>query len=335
MTDAAAVTDAIARAQPDVVINCAAWTAVDDAEAAEEQALAVNAGGAANLAAACAARGARLVQVSTDYVFAGDAGRPYAEDDVPAPRTAYGRTKLAGEQAVLDRLPGSGYVVRTAWLYGAHGPSFVRTMISSRTSGRRSTSSTTSTASPPGPPTWPGRSSPWSDSAAPPGIYHATSSGQTTWFGLARRCSACSVPIRPGSGRYRAALCPGRRRGRYSGWVTAPGPRLAFRLSASGGRLCAAPFLNSAPRSGPRRRPVTGQIPGSARPLPAQPSEVGLAVSVQGSNPASRACSRVGAAASFPDSIGCVSAGHSMPMPGSRGCTPCSRPGEYAVEHGR
>ena len=89
VTDAAAVCDAIARCRPDVVVNCAAWTAVDDAEASEEKALAVNAGGAANLAAGCAASGARLVQVSTDYVFAGDAGRPYAEDDVPAPRTAY------------------------------------------------------------------------------------------------------------------------------------------------------------------------------------------------------------------------------------------------------
>ena len=129
VTDAAAVTETITRARPDVVVNCAAWTAVDDAEASEEQALAVNGGGAANLAVACAALGARLVQVSTDYVFAGDAARPYAEDGDRAPRTAYGRTKLAGEQAVLARLPGSAYIVRTAWLYGAHGPNFIRTMI--------------------------------------------------------------------------------------------------------------------------------------------------------------------------------------------------------------
>src|SRR6266536_1745532 len=107
VTDAAAVTDAITRHRPDVVVNCAAWTAVDDAESAEEQALAVNAGGAANLAAACAGLGTRLIQVSTDYVFAGNAARPYAEGDIPAPRTAYGRTKLAGEQAVLSRLPGA------------------------------------------------------------------------------------------------------------------------------------------------------------------------------------------------------------------------------------
>ena len=143
VTDAAAVADVLAGLRPDVVVNCAAWTAVDDAEAHEEQALMVNGTGAANLAAACAAVQARLVQPSTDYVFAGTSERPYAEDDIPAPRSAYGRTKLAAERAVLGRLPGAGYVVRTAWLYGAHGPSFVRTMInlerpaSDRRRGRR------------------------------------------------------------------------------------------------------------------------------------------------------------------------------------------------------
>ena len=186
VTNAAAVTDAIGRCQPDVVVNCAAWTAVDDAEAAEPQALAVNACGAANLAAGCAALGARLVQVSTDYVFAGDGGRPYAEDDIPAPRTAYGRTKLAGERAVLDRLPGSGYVVRTAWLYGAHGPSFVRTMI--RLEDQRPTVDVVDDQH--GQPTWTvdvaSQIIALVHSCAAPGIYHATSSGQTTWFGLAR-----------------------------------------------------------------------------------------------------------------------------------------------------
>ena len=186
VTDAAAVTDAIARGRPDVVVNCAAWTAVDDAEASEEQALAVNAAGAANLAAGCAASGARLVQVSTDYVFAGDAGQPYAEDDVPAPRTAYGRTKLAGERAVLDHLPGAGYVVRTAWLYGAHGPSFTGTMI--RLESERPTVDVVDDQH--GQPTWTADVASQiialARSTAAPGIYHATSSGQTTWFGLAR-----------------------------------------------------------------------------------------------------------------------------------------------------
>jgi dTDP-4-dehydrorhamnose reductase len=186
VTDAAAVTDAIAAVRPDVVVNCAAWTAVDDAEASEEQALAVNAGGPVVLAAACAASGTRLVQVSTDYVFAGDAGRPYAEDDIPAPRTAYGRTKLAGERAVLSRLPGSGYVVRTAWLYGEHGPNFVKTMI--RLSSQRPAVDVVDDQH--GQPTWTADVArqiiALAGSAARPGIYHATSGGQTTWFGLAR-----------------------------------------------------------------------------------------------------------------------------------------------------
>lgn len=127
-----------------------------------------------------------MVQVSTDYVFAGQADRPYAEDDVPAPRTAYGRTKLAGEQAVLGSLPESGYVVRTAWLYGAHGPNFVRTMI--RLEDERPAIDVVDDQH--GQPTW------TADVArqilaliqadAPAGIYHATSSGQVTWCGLAR-----------------------------------------------------------------------------------------------------------------------------------------------------
>jgi dTDP-4-dehydrorhamnose reductase len=186
VTDAVGVTDAMARYRPAVVVNCAAWTAVDDAEGAEEQARAVNAGGAANLAAACAGLGARLVQISTDYVFAGDARQPYAEDEAPAPRTAYGRTKLAGEQAVLGRLPGSGYVVRTAWLYGAHGPNFVRTMI--RLESQRPDVDVVDDQH--GQPTWTvdvaRQIIALVHSTAAPGVYHATSSGQTTWFGLAR-----------------------------------------------------------------------------------------------------------------------------------------------------
>lgn len=186
VTDAAAVTATVLRGRPDVVVNCAAWTAVDDAETAEEQALAVNASGPANLATACDQAGARLVQVSTDYVFAGTGARPYAEHDVPAPRTAYGRTKLAGERAVLDRLPEAGYIVRTAWLYGAHGPNFPRTMIALE--GQRPTVDVVDDQH--GQPTWTADVAAQiialADSAAGPGIYHATSSGQTTWFGLAR-----------------------------------------------------------------------------------------------------------------------------------------------------
>ena len=114
---------------PDVVINCAAWTAVDAAEENEDSARIVNGDGPRVLAQACREAGAWLVQVSTDYVFSGDATSPYAEGATPDPQSAYGRTKLAGEWAVQEELPDAHYIVRTAWLYGHEGNNFVKTML--------------------------------------------------------------------------------------------------------------------------------------------------------------------------------------------------------------
>jgi dTDP-4-dehydrorhamnose reductase len=186
ITDADAVSAALGLHRPSVVVNCAAWTAVDDAEAHEAKALRVNGGGAASLAAACARAGAAMIQLSTDYVFDGQASTPYAEGDATGPRTAYGRTKLAGEQAVLAALPDHGYVVRTAWLYGEHGPSFVRTMIRLARKG----DPVDVVDDQAGQPTWTGdvaaKVCALVAAKAPAGIYHATSSGQTTWFGLAQ-----------------------------------------------------------------------------------------------------------------------------------------------------
>jgi dTDP-4-dehydrorhamnose reductase len=185
ITDPAAVAGRFGEHKPDVVVNCAAWTAVDAAEGEEAQALAVNGTGAANLAAACARHGTRLVQVSTDYVFAGDQRGGYAEDDEPAPVNAYGRTKLAGERAALG-LPGTGYVVRTAWLFGAHGPNFVRTMITKA----RAASRVRVVTDQHGQPTWSldvaEQIVALIGARARPGVYHATSTGVTTWHGLAR-----------------------------------------------------------------------------------------------------------------------------------------------------
>lgn len=168
----------------DIVVNAAAWTAVDEAETHEAQAFSVNAIGAANLARACSASGARMVQVSTDYVFAGDATSPYAEDAPLAPRSAYGRTKGAGEWAVRTYLPSSSWVVRTAWLYGAHGPNFVKTM--ARLAAERETVSVVDDQR--GQPTWTvdlaGAIVRLVEAQAPFGTYHGTSSGETTWFGF-------------------------------------------------------------------------------------------------------------------------------------------------------
>jgi dTDP-4-dehydrorhamnose reductase len=114
--------------RPDVVLNCAAWTDVDGAETAEEAAFAVNGKGAGNVAAAAAEIEARVVHVSTDYVFDGAKGAPYVESDQPAPLSAYGRTKLAGEEVVAAANP-RHFIVRSAGLYGIGGRNFVDTML--------------------------------------------------------------------------------------------------------------------------------------------------------------------------------------------------------------
>jgi dTDP-4-dehydrorhamnose reductase len=190
ITDPAAVAQAVGTVKPDVVVNCAAWTAVDAAEDHEAQALAINGQGAANLAAACAEAGALLVHPSTDYVFDGHATTPYAEAAPTDPAGAYGRTKLAGEQAVRAALPDASYVVRTAWLYGAHGKNFVKTML--RLAGNGTAPGVV--ADQHGQPTWTAdvatQITTLIDKSAPPGVYHATSSGQTTWFGFAEEIFA-------------------------------------------------------------------------------------------------------------------------------------------------
>jgi dTDP-4-dehydrorhamnose reductase len=125
-------TDAVERRlgseRPDVVVNCAAWTDVDGAEEAEADATAVNGAGAGTLAAAAAELGSSVVYVSSDYVFDGAKAAPYVETDQPAPLGAYGRSKLAGEEATAAANP-RHFVVRSAWLFGTGGPNFVETML--------------------------------------------------------------------------------------------------------------------------------------------------------------------------------------------------------------
>ncbi len=188
ITDAAAVRAAVAG--HDIVVNAAAWTDVDGAESAEAAATAVNGTGVRHLARACASANARLVHVSTDYVFSGDADAPYPESAPPSPLNAYGRGKLAGERAVAELLPRTGYTVRTAWLYGAHGGGFVGTVL--RLARRQRTLEVVDDQQ--GQPTWSlvlairlaelGRRA--AAGLAPAGVYHGTASGRTTWFGLAR-----------------------------------------------------------------------------------------------------------------------------------------------------
>jgi dTDP-4-dehydrorhamnose reductase len=175
----------------DVVVNCAAWTAVDPAEEQEAAAFTVNATGAGLLARAADRAGARIVQISTDYVFDGDASTPYPERGAIRPRSAYGRTKAAGEWAVRAEAP-NHLVVRTAWLYGAHGPCFPRTI--ARAAAERGHLDVVDDQV--GQPSW---TVDLADLIArlvaadvAPGIYHGTSSGQTSWCGFAKAVVAAA-----------------------------------------------------------------------------------------------------------------------------------------------
>ncbi|MBW4716217.1 dTDP-4-dehydrorhamnose reductase [Saccharothrix obliqua] len=197
VTDGGAVADAVASIAATardgglrpVVVNAAAYTAVDRAEEDEDRAFAVNAVGPGLLAAACREHNVPLLHVSTDYVFPGDGSRPYEPADETGPRSAYGRTKLAGEQRVLAEWERS-WVVRTAWVYGASGHNFVKTII--RLAGEREELSVVDDQR--GSPTWSldlaaglvelaGRAVRTGPRAR---VLHATGGGETTWWGFAR-----------------------------------------------------------------------------------------------------------------------------------------------------
>ncbi|WP_222546310.1 dTDP-4-dehydrorhamnose reductase [Asaia lannensis] len=178
------------RVRPALVVNAAAWTAVDLAETEIEGATAANETGPAELARLCAAQDIPLIHVSTDYVYAGDKGAPYVETDPVTPQTVYGRTKAAGEQAVLKAQPRS-IVLRTAWVYSGHCKNFVRTMVNA---GAKNTHLKV-VGDQYGCPTNADDlakaildiakqvEAGWQDRFA--GIYHACGTGETSWHGLA------------------------------------------------------------------------------------------------------------------------------------------------------
>jgi dTDP-4-dehydrorhamnose reductase len=184
ITDAAAVAAAVEEARPGAVINCAAWTDVDGAEADEAAATAINGDGAGHVAAAAADAGAHLVHVSSDYVFDGRAHDPYAEGSSTAPQGAYGRSKLAGEDAVAGS-GGDSAIVRSAWLFGRHGGNFVATML--RVGAERDAVDVVNDQI--GCPTWTGHLAPALVTIAErrlTGVMHVAGGGACSWFELAR-----------------------------------------------------------------------------------------------------------------------------------------------------
>ena len=183
VSDPDSVSRALDRYPADAVINCAAWTDVDGAETHETEAFALNAAAPERLARECAHRHALLVHVSTDYVFSGTAREPIAEDEPTAPRSVYGASKLAGEEAVratLDR----HQIVRTSALYGRDGPNFILKLLQRAAQGaplRVVADQVTS-------PTWTADLAPALLRLAvhgTPGTYHLTNSGSTSWYGVA------------------------------------------------------------------------------------------------------------------------------------------------------
>ncbi len=189
ITDYQQVKDAVTEFRPHWIINCAAYTKVDDAESQRELAFLVNGSGAGNLARAAEVSGSALLHLSTDYVFGGRGSHgerraPYREDDLPAPCGVYGASKRYGEELVLEALGENALMVRTAWLHGQHGPNFVATMLRVGKDKKELKVVNDQVGSP----TWSGflaqvlvqlieRNA--------RGIYHVTSRGDISWFDFA------------------------------------------------------------------------------------------------------------------------------------------------------
>ncbi|MDE3096363.1 MAG: dTDP-4-dehydrorhamnose reductase [Chloroflexota bacterium] len=200
VTDAARVRRAIADAAPAVVLHCAAMTDTARCEREPDAADAVNAHGTENVARACAAAGARLVAISTDEVFDGEKGTPYAEDDEPAALNAYGRSKLRGERlaraAHADTL-----VVRTSWVYGGGASDFAAKVLTAAHAGRPLRFVTDETASPTSAADLAEALRALIERAAPPGVYHLTNEGEASRYAWAceilRLAGMGDVPVAP------------------------------------------------------------------------------------------------------------------------------------------
>jgi dTDP-4-dehydrorhamnose reductase len=201
LTSTDAIRDAVRTTRPLLIVNAAAYTAVDAAESDSARAFAVNAGGAGAVAAATFARRLPLIHVSTDYVFSGGHPLPYREDDVPDPRTAYGRSKLAGEAAIAAANPDHA-ILRTAWLYSPHGSNFVKTML--RLAGTRDTITVVDDQV--GNPTYApdlaeailvvaARMRDAPDEPRLRGVFHLTAPDSATWFDFAREIMQLSADL--------------------------------------------------------------------------------------------------------------------------------------------
>ena len=172
--------------QPQIVVNCAAWTAVDLAEDHEEQAFNINCTGSRNVAIACREANATLVHVSTDYVFSGVSDTPYETDSSTAPTSVYGRSKLCSELAVIEELPKRSYIFRTAWLYSQFRGNFVKTMVRKALAHSPVRVVSDQLGQPTVATDLAQHIIDVVESNAPYGIFHGTNSGQASWYELTK-----------------------------------------------------------------------------------------------------------------------------------------------------
>ena len=188
ITQGPIVRDFIAELSPTVIVNCAAWTDVDGAESNEMLAFRVNSDGAANVALAAKQCGAKLIHISTDYVYSGESEVPWRINDITNPQSVYGRTKADGEKRVLTLYPENSSILRTAWLYSPWGKNFVKTMTQLAINGDGEVRVVNDQV---GQPTsaihLAKQLVDLGLSSSPAGTYHGTNSGQGTWFDFAQQ----------------------------------------------------------------------------------------------------------------------------------------------------
>ena len=202
MSSEQAIQHWVSDAQPELIINAAAYTAVDLAESEKDQAFAINADGVACLANAAAQAGARLIHVSTDYVFDGKSSSAYTEEDFPTPINVYGQSKRQGETAVMAAMP-QAVILRVSWLYSEYGSNFVKTMLRLARPGMKPGQSLRVVDDQRGCPTYAGDladviialSKPSTPAA---GIYHYCGATALSWHEFAQQIFACALQVQPG-----------------------------------------------------------------------------------------------------------------------------------------
>ncbi len=180
------VLEKISAISPSIIVNCGAWTDVDGAESNENRAIEVNAVGVGNISAAAKFCGAKLIHISTDYVFSGEGLVPWAESDLPNPKSAYGRSKASGEKLLLAEYPENSSIIRTAWLYSPWRKNFAKTMTRLALYEQDQVLVVNDQI---GQPTYAvdlaNQIIALAQSNSPAGIYHGTNSGKATWFDFA------------------------------------------------------------------------------------------------------------------------------------------------------